>query len=79
VSPLASADGKSLYSFTRYAGSLWATDSKRTLYQVDESAGALRPVLTFRGKPDTNHIFTAFGSMWMARYETGELLRLEVS
>jgi hypothetical protein len=31
------------------------------------------------GKPDSSHIFTAFGSMWMTQYRTGQLLRLEIS
>lgn len=79
VSPLEPAAGMSLYTFTRYAGSLWATDSKRTIYEVDEDTGALRRALTLPGKRDSNHLFTAFGSMWVTRSGTGELLRLESS
>lgn len=67
VSPLPTATGRSLYTFARFGSSLWATDQKRTLYQVDESAGTLRPALTFAGKADANHLFTAFGSLWVTR------------
>ena len=78
VTPLTSAEGESLYTFTRYAGRLWATDMHQTLYQVDQASGTLRPAMTFDNK-DANHLFTAFGSMWMTRSGTGQLLRLQVS
>jgi len=76
VTPLTSAEGKSLYTFTRYGGRLWATDTHKTLYQVDQQTGTLRPALTFDSK-DANHIFTAFGSLWMTRPGSGQVLRLQ--
>ena len=79
VSSMPWSEGKGLYTFTRYAGALWATDDKRTVYQVDEDTGALRTVMTLPGKPDANHLFTAFGSLWMTRSGAGEVLRLDVS
>lgn len=75
VTALASAEGKSLYTLTRYAGSLWATDLGTTLYQVDRS-GSLNPVLNFDRK-DTSHLFSAFGSLWITRPGHGQLLRLK--
>lgn len=78
VTPLTSAEGKSLYTFARYAGRLWATDMNTTLYQVDQHTGTLRPAMTFDNK-DANHLFTAFGSMWMTRPDTGQVLRLQAS
>jgi streptogramin lyase len=75
VTPLASAEGKSLYTLARCGGRLWATDMSRTLYQVDQRTGTLRPAMTFDGK-DANHLFAAFGSLWMTRSDKGELLRL---
>jgi hypothetical protein len=74
VSALASAEGKSLYTLTRYAGSLWATDLGKTLYRLDRS-GSLNTVMTFDHK-DAGHLFSAFGSMWMTRPGDGQLLRL---
>lgn len=78
VTPLSSAEGKSLYTFARYAGRLWATDMHQTLYQVDQRAGTLRPAMTFDSK-DSNHLFAAFGSLWMARPGAGQLLRLRAT
>jgi hypothetical protein len=75
VTPLASAEGKSLYAFTRYAGRLWAADLHKTLYRVDQRTGTLRPAMTFDSK-DANHLFTAFGSMWMTRPGSGQVLCL---
>jgi outer membrane protein assembly factor BamB len=77
ATPLASAEGKSLYTLTRYAGSLWATDLGKTLYQVDRS-GSLNTVMTFDGK-DAGRLFSAFGSMWMTRPGERQLLRLRKS
>ena len=79
VSPLASGEGRSLYSFARYDGSLWATDTTRRVYRVDEHSGVLRVAMTLPGRPDSNRLFTAFGSLWMTRSGTGELLRLEAA
>lgn len=78
VTALPSAEGKSLYTLARYAGSLWATDRHNTVYEVDEDSGALRPAMTLDHK-DANHLFTAFGALWMTRSGTGELLRLRTS
>jgi outer membrane protein assembly factor BamB len=75
VTPLASAEDKSLYTFARYAGRLWATDMHKTVYQVDQRTGALRPAMTFDNK-DFNHIFAGFGSLWMTRTRAGQLIRL---
>lgn len=77
VTALTSAEGKSLYTLTRYAGSLWAADLGKTLYQLDRS-GSLNTVMTFDHK-DAGHLFSAFGSMWMTRPGDGQLLRLQKS
>jgi DNA-binding beta-propeller fold protein YncE len=78
VTPLTSAEGRSLYTFAGYAGRLWATDTHDTLYQVDEPTGTLRPVMTF-DRDDANHLFSAFGALWMTRSGAGRLLRLQSS
>jgi hypothetical protein len=77
VTPLTSAEGKSLYTFARYRGRLWAADTRKTLYLVNQRDGSLRPALTFDSR-DAGHLFTAFGSMWMTRPGSGQLLRLRV-
>lgn len=75
VAELTSAAGKSLYNFARYAGSLWATDQRRTVYRVDPHTGTLTPAFKFNDR-DANHLYTAFGSLWLARPGAGQLLRL---
>jgi len=78
VTPLPSSNGKSLYTFTRYAHELWATDTHKTLYQVHPATGILRAAMTFDNN-DANHLFAAFGSMWLTRPAAGQLLRLRTS
>jgi glutamine cyclotransferase len=77
VTSLVSAQGKSLYTITRYANRLWATDLHKTLYQIDPRTGALRTAMTFDTN-DTSHLFSAFGSMWVTQPEAGTLLHLRM-
>jgi DNA-binding beta-propeller fold protein YncE len=78
VTGLDSANGMSLYSFAQYDGVLWATDTGRKLYTVNASTDSLRLAMTLDTR-DANHIFPAFGSLWMTRSEAGKVLRLEAS
>jgi glutamine cyclotransferase len=75
VTPLASAEGKSLYTLAECAGSLWAADIHKTLYQVDQHTGTLRTVMTFDSK-DANHLYAAYGSLWVTRPSAGQVIRL---
>jgi streptogramin lyase len=78
VTPLGAADGMSLYSFAQYDGVLWATDTGRKLYKVNASTDSLLLAMTL-DRRDADHIFAAFGSLWMTRSEAGEVLRLDAS
>jgi hypothetical protein len=50
----------------------------KTVYQVDQHTGSLRVAMTFDSN-DACHLFTAFGSMWMTRPDTGQLVRLRLA
>jgi len=78
VDPLTSAEDKSLYTFARYAGRVWATDTRQTVYQLNQHTGTLIPAMTFADR-DANHLFSAFGSLWMTRSGNGQLLRLRAT
>ena len=78
VTPMTSARGKGLYTFTRYAHRIWATDVHKTLYQIDPRSGSLRTAMTF-DRTDTSHLYSAFGSLWVTQPEAGQLLRLGLS
>lgn len=79
LSPTLYGQGKDLYEVASAGGSTWASDTHRTIYQVDTTTGQLKPALTLDGQPDYNRLLAAFDSIWVSRGDTGRLIRINLS
>jgi streptogramin lyase len=79
LSPTLYGQGQNLYEVASAGGSTWASDTHRTIYQVDTATGHVTPALTLDGQPDFNRLLGAFDSIWVSRGDTGRLIRINVT
>ena len=79
LSPTQFGPGTDLFAVAVAGGSMWAGDTRSTIYRVDTSTGHVIPALPLEGAPDFNRLLSAFGSLWVIRGDTGRLLRLRAT
>ncbi len=77
VSPL--DYGAGLSTFADFGPEVWASDRDHTLYRVDVASGTLTPTLRLEGGAASNRLVNAFGSLWVLRPETNQLVRIDAS
>jgi hypothetical protein len=71
--------GAGMSTFADFGSEVWASDRDRTLYRVDVASGTLTPTLTLDGGAASNRLVSAFGSLWVLRPETNQLVRIDTS
>ena len=71
--------GAGLSTFADFGAEVWASDRDHTLYRVDVANGTLTPTLSLLGGAASNRLLWAFGSLWVLRAETNQLVRIDAS
>jgi len=77
ASPVEYRAGRELSEFAELGSEVWASDMDHTLYRVDIATGTLTPTLTLDGGADANRLISAFGSLWVLRPQTNEVIRID--
>ncbi|HEX5088867.1 MAG TPA: hypothetical protein VFV89_13740 [Nocardioides sp.] len=77
VSPIDYGEGLSM--FADLGSEVWASDRDHSLYRVDAATGVLTPAVTLSGGPASNRLVSAFGSLWVLRTETDQLVRVDTA
>jgi streptogramin lyase len=72
-------NGKQLSDFAQVRSDVWASDQDHTIYRVDVATAALTPTVTLGGHAELNHLASAFGSLWVLRPETDQVIRIDTA
>jgi streptogramin lyase len=72
-------NGVQLSEFAQVGADVWASDQDHTIYRVDLATGALTPAMTLDGHAEVSHLASAFGSLWVLRPETNQVIRIDTA